>query len=133
MNYFLDTNICIYYLNGKVPSLTKSLLSHTPKEIKIPSVVAAELFYGAKKSANYHVNISKIKMFLKPLEIIPFDENSAEHYGDIRTSLERAGDVISGNDMMIAAIVLSRDGILVTNNTREFIRVPNLKIENWAE
>ena len=133
MNYFLDTNICIYYLNGKAPSITKKLLSHTPKDIKIPSVVVAELFYGAKKSTNYLVNISKLKVFLKPLEIITFDENAAECYGDIRTSLELAGKVISGNDMMIAATVLSRDGLLVTNNMKEFVRVPNLKIENWIE
>ena len=133
MNYFLDTNICIYYLNGKSPSITKKLLSHTPKNIKIPSVVAAELFYGAKKSTNYLINISKLKVFLKPLETIPFDGNAAEYYGDIRASLELSGKIISGNDMMIAATTLSRDGILVTNNIREFARVPNLKIENWVE
>ena len=133
MKYFLDTNICIYYLNGRVPSITKNLLSHTPKEIKIPSVVAAELFYGAKKSVNSYKNISKLKIFLNPLEIVPFDENAAEYYGDIRTSLELTGKVISGNDMMIAAIVLSIDGILVTHNIKEFSRIPNLKIENWVE
>ena len=133
MNCFLDTNICIYYLNGKLPSVTRNLLSHTPKEIKIPSVVAAELFYGAKKSVNHLINVSKLKIFLKPLEIIPFDKNTAECYGEIRTSLEFTGKVISGNDMMIAAIVLSSGGVLVTNNAREFARVPNLKIENWIE
>ena len=130
MKYFLDTNICIYYLNGKEPSVTKNLLSHTPQDIKIPSVVAAELFYGAKKSVNHLDNISKLKKFLRPLEIIPFDGNSAEYYGEIRVSMELTGKIISGNDMMIAAIVLSRGGILVTNNAKEFIRAPNLKIEN---
>ena len=95
--------------------------------------MAAELFYGAKKSANYLANISKVKKFLKPLEITPFDENAAECYGDIRTSLEFTGKVISGNDMMIAAVVLSKGGVLVTNNIKEFIRVPSLKIENWTD
>jgi tRNA(fMet)-specific endonuclease VapC len=132
LNYFLDSDICVYCLNGKFPSLTKKLLSRPLGDIKIPSVVAAELFYGAKKSAKYLQNAAKLRTFLKPLEIIPFDEKTAEHYGDIRASLELAGKLIGGNDMMIAAIVLSRGGVLVTNNTREFSRVENLSVENWA-
>jgi tRNA(fMet)-specific endonuclease VapC len=133
LNYFLDTNICVYCLNGKEPSVAKNLLLHTPHEIKIPSVVAAELIYGAKKSANSLMNISKLKIFLRPFEIVPFDENAAECYGDVRTFLERSGKIISGNDMMIAATVLSRDGVLVTNNVKEFIRVGKLTLKNWVE
>jgi tRNA(fMet)-specific endonuclease VapC len=68
---------------------------------------------------------------LRPLEIVPFDGEAAERYGDIRASLELAGRIIGGNDMMIAAIVLSRGGVLITNNTREFSRVENLSVENW--
>jgi tRNA(fMet)-specific endonuclease VapC len=120
-------------MNGKSLSLTKNLWSHQPQEIKLSSVVVAELFYGVKKSVKYIANISKLEIFLKPLEIIPFDAGAAEYYGDIRASLEPKGKIIGGNDMMIAATVLSRGGILVTNNTKEFLRVENLNVENWAD
>jgi tRNA(fMet)-specific endonuclease VapC len=133
MNYFLDTNTCIDYMRRKVPSLSQKLLSCDPKDIKIPSVVVAELFYGVKKSVKRTENLLRLKSFLKPVEIIPFDEAAAECYGDIRTALELAGTPIGGNDMMIAAVVLSRAGILVTNNTKEFLRVANLHVENWVE
>jgi tRNA(fMet)-specific endonuclease VapC len=133
MKYFLDTNICIYYMHRKVSSLSQKLLSHNPKDIKIPSVVVAELFYGVNKSVKRTENLLGLKSFLKPVEIISFDEAAAECYGDIRAALELRGKPIGGNDMMIAAIVLSRAGILVTNNTKEFLRVTNLHIENWVE
>jgi tRNA(fMet)-specific endonuclease VapC len=133
MNYFLDTNICIYYMRRKVSSLSQKLLSHNPKDIKIPSVVVAELFYGVNKSVKRTENLLGLKSFLKPVEIIAFDEAAAECYGDIRAALELTGQPIGGNDMMIAATVRSRDGIWVTNNTREFLRVANLHVENWVD
>jgi tRNA(fMet)-specific endonuclease VapC len=120
-------------MHRKVSPLSEKLLSHNPKDIKIPSVVVAELFYGVNKSVKRTENLLGLKSFLKPVEIISFDEAAAECYGDIRAALELRGKPIGGNDMMIAAIVLSRAGILVTNNTKEFLRITNLHIENWVE
>jgi tRNA(fMet)-specific endonuclease VapC len=131
VNYFLDTDICVEYLRHGTPSLAKKLLSRAPSDIKLPSVVVAELIYGAKKSLKREQTYSQLKTFLNPLEIVPFDERAAECYGDIRVSLELKGNIIGGSDMMIAAIVLSRDSILVTRNTKEFSRVKSLLIENW--
>jgi tRNA(fMet)-specific endonuclease VapC len=131
VNYFLDTDICIEYMRRGAPSLAEKLLLCVPSNIKLPSVVVAELIYGAKKSLKREQTSSQLKTFLKPLEIVPFDERAAECYGDIRVSLELEGNIIGGNDMMIAAIVSSRDSILVTRNTREFSRVKSLRIENW--
>jgi tRNA(fMet)-specific endonuclease VapC len=118
-------------MRRRTPSLAGKLWSRAPSDIKLPSVVVAEVIYGAKKSLKREQTFSQLKTFLKPLEIVPFDERAAECYGDIRVSLEREGNIIGGNDMMIAAIVLSRDSILVTRNTREFSRVESLRIENW--
>jgi tRNA(fMet)-specific endonuclease VapC len=102
-------------------------------DIKISSIVAAELIYGAYKSAKVEYNLSRFKKFLSLYEIIPFDGNTVNIYGEIRAELERKGKVISGNDMLIAATVLVNNGILVTNNTNEFSRIDNLILEDWTE
>ena len=129
--YFFDTNICIYLLKGLFPNLQEKVLAAQPGKIKIPSMVAAELVYGAQKSQKAEETMRKIRLFLKPLQIIPFDAEAAFFYGKIRASLERAGNIIGFNDMIIAATVLAQNGILVTNNSEEFSRVEGLKHENW--
>jgi tRNA(fMet)-specific endonuclease VapC len=133
MMYFFDTNICIYFLKGIFPELQKKVLSAQPDKIKIPSMVAAELIYGARKSEKAAETTEKVKRFLKPLQIIPFDEEAAFFYGDIRASLEKDGNTIGFNDMIIAATVLAHNGTLVTNNNGEFSRISGLNIENWTE
>lgn len=132
MNYYLDTNICVFFLRGKNPNLLPALLSHDPKTIKIPAVVAAELFYGAFKSASPERNMRQVRSFLSAFEIIPFEAVDAVMYGEIRADLERYGSSIGPNDLLIAASALSRNGILVTNNTREFSRVEKLMLEDWT-
>jgi len=132
MNYYLDTNICIYFLKGIYPALLTKMLMFNPSNIKIPAVVKAELFYGAEKSARREQNLGKINAFLSPFEIVPFDDSATAHYGIIRSALEKAGTPIGPNDMFIAATVLSGGGILVTNNTDEFGRVPAIRMENWV-
>ena len=132
MNYFLDTNICIYFLSGKYPGLFKKLFSRNPNDIKIPVIVKAELLYGAEKSIKREDNISKITAFLLPFEIIPFDDASAAFYGKIRAKLETTGMMIGPNDLIIAATALSKNAVLVTNNTNEFIRVEGLNLEDWT-
>ena len=133
MNYFLDTNICIYYLKGMYPKIVSELLSKNPDNIKIPSIVKAELFYGAEKSVIKEETKEKINEFLLPFEIIGFNDEATEVYGATRRSLEKKGLIIGPNDLLIASIVLSENGILVTKNIKEFERIKELKIENWTE
>ena len=133
MSYFLDTNMCIYFLKGTYPVLLPKILSLHPSEIIIPAVVKAELIYGAEKSLKRDENIRKITAFLLPFEIAPFGDSATFHYGKIRTSLEKSGMLIGPNDLFIAATVLAENGILVTNNIKEFSRIPGLRLENWIE
>lgn len=132
MNYFLDTNICIYFLKGTYDSLRSKLLSKNPGTIKIPSIVKAELLYGAEKSSNVKSNVEIIHEFLFPFEIVPFSDSDTTHYSLIRSTLEASGNIIGPNDLLIASIVLGNDGVLVTNNEKEFKRIQNLKLENWT-
>ena len=133
MNYFLDTNICIYFLKGISENIRIRLLEKHPDEIRICSIVQAELLYGAEKSIRREENLKNIQNFLFPLKITPFGENEAKSYSIIRAELEKEGNIIGPNDLIIAATVLENDGILITNNVKEFGRVRNLKIENWTE
>ncbi len=133
MKYFLDTNICIYFLKGKNEKLRAMLMSKHPDDIKIPSIVKAELFYGALKSQQKAENEEIVKKFLLPYEIISFGSDEAEEYGKIRTRLEFTGKTIGPNDLIIASTVLAHDGRLITNNEREFNRVESLTVENWLE
>ena len=132
MIYYLDTNICIYFLLGKYPKLLAKMLSLSPNDIKIPSIVKAELLHGAEKSIKRDENLAKITSFLLPFEIIPFDDESAGYYGRIKASLERAGMLIGPNDLIIAAVALAKNAILVTKNTNEFSRVKGLQLEDWT-
>lgn len=131
MIYYLDTNICVYFLKGLYSSIKDNIQKNNPNNIKIPSIVKAELLYGAEKSQYKAKNLANINRFLEPYEIIPFDEDSSIVYSKIRSAMELMGTVIGPNDFIIAATVLARNGILVTNNTKEFEKVRNLKIENW--
>lgn len=132
MKYYLDTNICVYYIKGKYPKLLEKLLSKHPNDIKIPAIVKAELIYGAQKSERKKKNEEVIRKFLLPFEIIAFGDKQSEIYGNIRADLEKKGKIIGPNNLLIASIVLSEDGILVTNNEKELKKVKELKIENWV-
>jgi len=131
MKYLLDTNICIALIRQKPNELIKRLTSHKPGDVGISTVTIAELIHGAQKSNLTEQNMTALDQFLLPLEVVDFDQNAAVVYGHIRTYLENKGTVIGSMDMLIAAHALSLDVVLVTNNTREFKRVPNLKIEDW--
>jgi tRNA(fMet)-specific endonuclease VapC len=132
MTYFLDSNICIYHLNDSEPRVSERLERTPTEDIRIPSVVAAELLYGAEKSAKREHNLKAVRSFLSLYKTAFFDGKSAEHYAVIRAGLERAGKPIGGNDMMIAATALVRGGILVTHNIDEFSRIEGLLSEDWT-
>ena len=133
MIYFLDTNICIFHVNDSAPKMSEKLENFPLEDIKIPSMVVAELLYGAEKSQRRDVNLRRYKEFISLFEIVAFDDIAAEHYADIRASLEKIGKPIGGNDMIIAAIVRANNGILVTNNTKEFSRVEGIVLDDWTK
>jgi len=132
MKYFLDTDICIYHLNGSAPDVSGKLARISPTNIKIPSIVAAELLFGAEKSVKREHNLGKVKLFLSLFDIVHFCGAAAEEYSVIRCDLERRGMIIGGNDLIIAATVAANDGTLVTNNVDEFSRVKGLKIADLS-
>ena len=128
----LDTNICIHIINARPPAVLQRFRDYRMGEIGLCSVVAAELAYGVAKSGSTR-NRQALEMFLAPLVILPFDEAALWVYGDLRAELERRGTPIGSLDTMIAAHAISQHSTLVTNNTREFARVPGLALENWVQ
>ncbi|MCT8333970.1 type II toxin-antitoxin system VapC family toxin [Leptospira sp. 85282-16] len=129
--YLIDTNICIYFIKNNPKSVVQKIQSIQPYQIKISSITVAELEYGAVKSQFPERNRMTLIKFLSAFDIIPFTDSDAEVYGYIRSALERNGKIIRPYDIQIAAQAISRNLILVSNNTKEFTRVPNLKLENW--
>lgn len=130
--YFLDTNTCIYYLNGKYPSILNKFKQTNADQIAIPSIVKAELHYGAEKSQRKKINQAIVKKFLNPFQIADFNSDAAFEYARIRAELERSGLPIGPNDLMIASIVKAHNGILITHNTKEFSRIYGLHLEDWV-
>ncbi|HEX6901520.1 MAG TPA: type II toxin-antitoxin system VapC family toxin [Thermoanaerobaculia bacterium] len=132
MSYLLDTNSWIQFLNRRSETLRRRLESIRADHVAICSVVKAELFYGAAKSAKPTENLARIRS-LDRFVSLPFDDAAAQHYGIIRARLERIGKVIGPNDMVIAAIALAHKATLVTHNTDEFGRIEELRLEDWEE
>ena len=127
----LDTNICIYIINAKPPAVLERFRQYRMGDIGLCSVVAAELAFGVAKSDSAR-NRQALEMFLAPLIILPFDTAAVWVYGDLRADLERRGTRIGSLDTMIAAHALSQQALLITNNTREFSKVPGLQLDNWV-
>jgi tRNA(fMet)-specific endonuclease VapC len=132
MHYLLDTNICIYIIKKHPIKVLNRLRQQSIGEVAVSSITLAELEYGADKSSRPEQNRNALLSFLSPLEILAFDEMAALHYGEIRAYLEKTGKIIGAMDMLIAAHARSISLTLVTNNTKEFSRIPNLNLENWV-
>jgi tRNA(fMet)-specific endonuclease VapC len=133
MKYLIDTNICIYIMSKRPIKVIQKFKQFDVGEICVSTITVSELQYGVVKSKNHRLNLQRVQEFLSPLEIIPYDENAANMYGDIRYQLEKRGEPIGPLDLMIAAHALSGNFVLVTNNEKEFKRIKQLKIENWAK
>lgn len=131
MNYLLDTNTCIRYLNHADSAVTRQILTTPREQIFLCHVVKAELYYGAYKSTKQGANLQLLSQFFTQFATLPFDDSAADVYGRIRAELERQGTPIGPNDLMIAAIALAYRAILVTHNTREFGRVAGLALVDW--
>ena len=133
MKYLLDTNICIYIINEKPGKVLRKFEQYSVHEFGISSITHAELQYGVAKSKKKNKNQVALDEFLLPLAIIPFHgKRLVERYGKIRTFLESKGKTIGPLDTLIAAHALSLDLTIISNNIREFSRIPNLKCENWV-
>jgi tRNA(fMet)-specific endonuclease VapC len=133
VKFLLDTNVCIKILNGSSETVVARMRNHDPAEITLSAVVRAELVYGARKSRHVAANLRLIEAFCEPFACFPFDDRAADVYGGIRTDLERLGQPIGPNDLMIASTALAHSLTLVTHNLSEFTRVPSLRIEDWEE
>lgn len=128
----LDTNTCIYLIKRRPPEVLRRFEDYAVGDIGVSSVTAAELYFGAQKSHRPAQNGRALTQFLLPLTVAGFDDNAASAYGHVRAALERAGTPIGPLDTLIAAHALGLGVTLVTNNVREFARVPDLKVENWV-
>jgi tRNA(fMet)-specific endonuclease VapC len=131
--HLLDTNICMYHLNGRHPEIEERLRELQRSERGTTSITVAELHYGARRSSRAEANLLAAERLFSALVIFDFDRRAAAEYGRVKHILGSAGQPIGRADLFIAAIALSHEATLVTNNVREFSRVPGLRIENWLE
>lgn len=129
--WLLDTNACIALLNGSSRPLADRLARQRPSQIRLCSVVKAELLFGARNSDRVADNLRLLDNFFERFVSLPFDDDCADAYARTRVDLQRAGNPIGPNDLMIAAIAIAGDATLVTHNTGEFARVVGLKVEDW--
>lgn len=129
--YLLDTNTCIEYLRQRNSAVIARLAATPPSDIRVCSVVKAELYHGAHRSQQVHQNLVKVDDFLRPFPSIPFEDDAAREYGRLRAELERRGVVIGPHDLQIAAIALVHGLTLVTHNIKEFRNVAGLNLEDW--
>ena len=133
MKYMLDTNICIYLIKNKNEHLISKIINQKSSDICISSIVYSELMYGVLHSNQVEKNFIALTMFLRNIEIIDFDSKAATEYGYIKNELSKQGTPIGPFDCLIAGHAKSLDITLITNNEKEFNRINNLKIENWAK
>lgn len=131
LKYMLDTNIVIYTLKNKPAQVRKAFDRHAG-EMCLSTVTLGELIYGAEKSTQTEHNLSVIEGLAARLEVSSFDTRAAMHFGQIRAELSRCGAAIGPYDMMIAGHARALGLILVSNNVKEFERVPGLRLQNWA-
>lgn len=132
IKFMLDTNICIYTINNKPTMVRDNFIKHH-SQLCISSVTLMELIYGAEKSAAPEKNLEVLEGFVARLQVLPYDNAAAEHTGQLRAELAKLGQPIGPYDQMIAGHARSLGLIVVTNNLKEFNRVPGLRLLDWTE
>jgi tRNA(fMet)-specific endonuclease VapC len=132
VRYLLDTNICIYIAKRHPPEVAGRFESLRPGEVGMSMVTYGELLLGAEKSQHQQTTKERLGRFIELVPVLSLPDESPHHYARIRAELERVGTPIGANDLWIAAHALASGLILVSNNLREFSRVPGLATENWA-
>lgn len=131
MRYMLDTDTCIYAINERPPKVLQALREHQADGLGVSAITASELHFGVARTGSAR-NADALRQFLAALEVADFDAAAAEVAGQVRAWLTGQGKPIGPYDSLIAAHAQALDVTLVTNNTREFARVPGLKLANWA-
>ncbi len=131
LKYMLDTNIVIYTMRNR-PDVVRRRFNRHQGRMCISTVTLGELIYGVEKSSQPERNMEVIEGFAARMEVLPFEDQDAFHFGQIRAELARQGRPIGPYDAMIAAHARARGLILVTNNMREFRRVAGLRLEDWS-
>jgi tRNA(fMet)-specific endonuclease VapC len=132
MRYMLDTNICSYVLRSRPASVKERFDEAGPGALAVSTVVLAELLFGAARHREAAAIRREIRDLVSRLEVLPWDEVAAEHYGDVRAALEQCGRPLGAMDMMIAAHARSRGATLVSNDLNHFDRVEGLLVANWV-
>lgn len=130
IRYLLDTNIVIYVIKRRPIEVLDKFNANVTR-MAISAITLAELMHGVEKSSQPDANLAVVEDFCSRLEVLPYTTKAAQHYGSIRAALERNGQPIGVNDLHIAGHARSEGLVLVTNNVREFDRVPALQVENW--
>ena len=133
MTYMLDTNICIYAIKNRPEIVLQRLKENMQNGLCISAITLAEMQHGVEKSAQPEKNAAALMRFVSILQVLPFDDGAAVEYGKVCAHLQRRGTPIGPMDTLLAAHAKAEGLTIVTNNVREFERVPGLKIENWAE
>jgi tRNA(fMet)-specific endonuclease VapC len=131
--FMLDTDTCSYIMKRSHPLVLKRLQSVPVDDVCMSVVTKAELLYGVEVSPRRAQDAAALAAFLPYVEAVAFDEDAALHYAEIRADLKRRGAMIGANDLLIAAHARASGRTLVTNNTAEFERVRDLKLENWTQ
>ena len=132
IRYMLDTNMCIYLRQNRPPEVTTRFRQMRHGDAVLSVITYGELLYGAERSQHRTRALESLARLVSLLPVFPLPEEAVSAYGEIRATLEKRGEMIGGNDLWIAAHAKSTGLTLVTNNEREFKRVPGLKLQNWA-
>jgi tRNA(fMet)-specific endonuclease VapC len=132
LQYMLDTNICIYVIKNYPPKL-RERFNQLAEQLCVSSITLAELHYGAEKSARRLENLQAIEQFTARLEVLAFSQKAAAHFGQIRADVERLGKPAGPLDMLIGDHARAEGLIVVSNNAREFRRLPGVRVENWVD
>jgi len=131
LQYMLDTNTCIYVMKNH-PAGLRERFNRLAEQLCMSSITLGELRYGVEKSARPLENLQTLEHFAARLDVLSFSPKAARHYGQMRAELERAGTPVGPHDMLIGAHARAEGLIIVTNNIREFARMPGVRAENWA-
>jgi tRNA(fMet)-specific endonuclease VapC len=132
VRYLLDTNICIYLRQNRTPEVTARFQRLRPGDAGVSVLTYGELAYGAERSRQRTQALESLARLVSLLPVLALPEDAGAAYGDIRAALESRGEMIGGNDLWIAAHAKAAGLVLVTNDEREFRRVPDLKVQNWT-
>ncbi|MTJ54900.1 type II toxin-antitoxin system VapC family toxin [Anabaena sp. UHCC 0253] len=130
MIYLLDTDTCIYWIKN-INSVRDKIQQIGWEQICICNITGAELYFGAYNSQKVAENLTRAEKFIQDIEVINLDNNAVKKFGELKAELRKTGQPVADFDLLIASVAITRNYILVTNNTRHYSRISELKLENW--